>query len=454
MRHSHLGLLLGLSLVACGDKEEELTAPVSINSPPVADAGGDQNLTTDEPLNLDGGASFDPDGDMLRFTWAFDSIPAGSEFTAGHAFPGNGTTNAQTTFTPDATGTYIVSLVVTDTQDNVSAPDFVVINVVEGNLPVADAGADLSGAEGDNFILDGSGSFDPTGRELDYDWTFQTVPPASALTALQNNGVTAGFTADVGGRYVVSLIVDNGVSRSAADSVVVEVSSNNPLDPEAEAGEPFEGEDCTAHDVDGSASYDPNGDALQYRWSLHSRPADSNATHDNFADRNVAQTTFYPDAAGDYELALSVYDGTNWSSPDLVTLTATDRVANTPPVVVAGEPMAFDGGEAECTEVGYSYRCVNCTSTSTTLGSDASVSDADGDPVTTEWTIITGTADIREPNMVTSAVVLEDAEPTAPGACETNEFQFRLTATDCTGATVTSDVVYTVQCCGVEPAAE
>ena len=141
MRHSHLGLLLGFGLVACGDKDEELTAPVSINSPPVADAGGDQNINTDEPLNLDGGASFDPDGDMLRFTWAFDSIPAGSEFTAGHTFPGNGTTNAQTTFTPDATGTYIVSLVVADTQDNVSAPDFVVINVVDQSILTIECGA-------------------------------------------------------------------------------------------------------------------------------------------------------------------------------------------------------------------------------------------------------------------------------------------------------------------------
>ena len=42
MHLSRLGLLLGAaSLVACGDKEEDTTATVEINSPPVADAGQD-----------------------------------------------------------------------------------------------------------------------------------------------------------------------------------------------------------------------------------------------------------------------------------------------------------------------------------------------------------------------------------------------------------------------------
>lgn len=443
-------LLAPLALVACGDKEEEEVGEVAeINSAPVADAGSDLTLTTDDPINLDGGASFDPDGDVITFNWSFDTVPAESAL-ANFAFPADGTTNSQTTFEPDAAGTYIVSLIVTDSSGQDSAADFVVISVEEGNLPVADAGSDLSGSEGENFTLDGSGSWDPLGRDLTYNWAFETVPSASALTALQPTGSSAAFTADAGGRYVVSLVVDNGINSSAPDTVIVDVSSNNPLDPIADPGEDFEGEDCTAHTLDGSNSFDPNGDDLDYRWSIQSRPAGSNVTNASFADRNAAVTTFYPDAAGDYVLALSVFDGTNWSSPSLLSLTATERSYNTPPSINAGSVVMMDGGEATCVEAGYSYRCDECGPVSETVGADASVSDADGDPLTIEWIAVSGTVNFTDATQIPTTATFSESEPTEPGVCDDNEYQLRLSVTDCTGANVTSDVVYTVQCCGIE----
>ena len=454
MNLSRLGLLVGAaSLVACDDKEEELDDVVEINSAPVADAGQDQALTTDDPVNLDGGASFDPDGDLITYEWYFDSTPAESALGARYSFQGSGTTNGQTTFRPDATGTYLIGLRVTDTSGEVSNPDFVIVTVEEGNLPVADAGADLSGNEGDNFTLDGSGSWDPLGRDLTYTWAFESVPSTSALTALSATDTSAAFTADVGGRYVVSLIVDNGLSSSVPNTAIVEVASNNPLAPYADAGVDIEGEDCTAHAVSGAASFDPNGDTLQYRWSIQDRPTASTATNASFDDRNAAETTFYPDVAGEYTLALSVYDGTEWSSPDLLLITATERSFNTPPTVVAGTGGEYDGGEAECTEAGYSYRCDECDSVSTTIGVDASVTDADGDPVSLEWTAVSGAVNFTDATALSTRVVLSEADATEPSVCDLNEYQLRLTATDCTGASVTSDVVYTVSCCGVAPAA-
>lgn len=442
-------LLAPLGLLACGEKPEDVAGDLAeINNVPVADAGSDLAISTDDPINLDGGASFDPDGDLITFTWSFDRVPAESAL-AGQAFPANGTTNSQTTFTPDAAGTYIVSLVVTDTAGQDSVPDFVVVSVEAGSLPVADAGSDLAGFEGDNFIVDGAGSWDPLGRELAYTWAFETVPATSALTALQPDGTTAGFTADVGGRYVVSLVVDNGISNSAPDTVVVDVSSNNPLDPVADPGEDFEGEDCTAHTLDGSASFDPNGDPLQYRWSVQNRPAGSEVTNASFSDRNAVTTTFYPDESGEYVLALSVYDGTTWSAPSLITLTATERSFNTPPAINAGTALSMAGGDAVCVESGYSYRCDECGPVSETVGADATATDADGDPLDIVWTALSGTVSFDDPNALTTSASFQEAEPTEPSVCDDNEYQLQLSVTDCTGATVTAEVVHVVTCCGV-----
>jgi hypothetical protein len=449
MRMSRFGLLLPFAMVlACGDKEEVIEE-VEINSPPVADAGNDLDITTDDAISLDGGASFDPDGDLITYEWFFDSIPEGSALRRNYQFDGNGTTNPQTTFRPDATGTWIVGLRVTDTSGEVSDADFLLINLTEGNLPVADAGPDLAGNEGQNFTLDGSGSWDPLGRDLEYTWAFETVPTGSALTGLSATGNSAAFTADVGGRYVVSLIVDSGVGTSLPDTAIVDVSSNNPLAPVAAAGDDLTGEDCTAHNLDGSASFDPNGDSLQYRWSLQSRPTTSSASNASFSDRNAAATTFFPDKSGDYTLALSVYDGSTWSSPDLLVFSATERSFNSAPVVNAGTGMIVDGGEAECVESGYSYRCDECEDQAITLGLDATVTDADGDPLTLSWSATTGTANIVTPDSLSTRAVLQDAEPVEPSACEPNEYQFQLQATDCTGATSTATVMYTVNCCGV-----
>ncbi|HZX22636.1 MAG TPA: DUF4382 domain-containing protein [Woeseiaceae bacterium] len=92
----------------------------TVNTAPVADAGADQTVTAGDTVNLDGSASFDDDGDTLTYSWAFVSVPEGSEASL---------TNADTvgaTFTADLAGEYVVELVVNDGTED-SAPDQVTI---------------------------------------------------------------------------------------------------------------------------------------------------------------------------------------------------------------------------------------------------------------------------------------------------------------------------------------
>ncbi|MFT6270919.1 MAG: hypothetical protein ACJAVV_003758 [Alphaproteobacteria bacterium] len=78
------------------------------NSAPVAEAGDKQVVKTAVAVTLDGSASTDANGDLLSYTWAFVSIPMGSvaEFTDSQI--------VNPMFTTDVDGSYVISLVVSD----------------------------------------------------------------------------------------------------------------------------------------------------------------------------------------------------------------------------------------------------------------------------------------------------------------------------------------------------
>ncbi len=78
------------------------------NQPPVANAGPDRTVAVGSLVVLDGSASFDPDGDLLTFSWSFVSQPPGS--TAVLDDPSSVTP----TFTADVLGEYLLELTVDD----------------------------------------------------------------------------------------------------------------------------------------------------------------------------------------------------------------------------------------------------------------------------------------------------------------------------------------------------
>jgi hypothetical protein len=75
------------------------------NSPPVAIAGPDQNGVAAGQINLDGSASYDPDGDPITFLWTQTSGPTVSLSTP---------TQAKTSFAAVAGQSYTFKLTVTD----------------------------------------------------------------------------------------------------------------------------------------------------------------------------------------------------------------------------------------------------------------------------------------------------------------------------------------------------
>ena len=420
---------------------------------PTAEAGSGGTFSSDQPISLDGSSSTDPNGDVLTYHWSFSRVPQGSLLLEDtEIFQNNGTEVAQTRFFADTAGTYIIELVVTDSTELSSVPDSVIVNVEEGQLPVADAGADITILEGDSATLNGAASADPLGRTLTYTWAVANAPASSTAASFSSASEASPiFTPDVSGSYLLSLIVNNGINDSLPDSVVVDVITANPLAPTADAGPDItDAQDCSNIQLSGAASTDPNGDELEYMWTLQSKPTDSTATSASISNQEAEAPTFYPDIAGEYVLSLAVYDGTDWSIPDLITVTVSERSANTSPVVEAGGSLVLDGGTGDCELSGYNYNCSQCTPVNVTIGTDASVTDADGDPMTYEWVVLSGDATVSEPNVIETNASFSGAVPDAPNACVDTVYELELIAEDCPGQGGNDSISVTVTCCGVE----
>jgi len=303
-----------LLLTSCSDS----TKP---NAPPTANAGPDQSVNVGDMVTLNGSASSDPEGGALTYTWVFTSRPAGSNASL------TGATSAIASFTPDVGGQYVIQLTVDDGKAT-AADD---CSVTANAPPVADAGPDQDANVGDAVLLNGASSSDPDGDALTYAWSFQTRPAGS--NSVLENSTTANptFTPDVGGDYVVQLVVSDGSLASSPD--LCTVSANTP--PIANAGPDQEVTVGSVVQLDGAGSTDPDGSSgavgspasssttLSYQWSFVSRPAGSTAT---LSDASAVNPTFVADLEGTFVVSLTVSDGLASSEPDHVTVTSTAPV--------------------------------------------------------------------------------------------------------------------------------
>jgi len=114
----------------------------------------------------------------------------------------------------------------------------------------------------------------------------------------------------IGAAFAAYLVVDGGVLQAWTFDV------NAPV---ADAGEDQTVEVGETVTLDGTDSYDPDGDPLTYSWEL----ATPNGSTAELDDPASATPNLTPDVVGDYIATLTVTDSSGLSDSDTVTITAT-----------------------------------------------------------------------------------------------------------------------------------
>lgn len=406
-----LGLLSGCTAEGGLDKTK--------NTPPVANAGPDVLVQQNEVVALSGHRSVDLDGDPLTYRWTL-SAPTGSGARLSN------TNGVETQFTADAAGEYQVTLVVSDGIED-SPIDTLVVKAspVVGPVnqqPVANAGNDANVQKGATVQLDGTGSSDADGDPLTFEWTLEQKPAGSNAVLSSDRAPRPAFVADLDGKYRIKLVVSDGLVDSEADYIeITAFASNTP--PIANAGPDQMVALGSRVQLDGTTSFDADGDELFYTWTLTSKPAGSVAA---MSDMAVAKPDITLDVEGAYVVELVVSDGEVASASDAVTLTATKNNlqpvahAGTNAVVPVGEVVVLDGSQsydANDDALTYAWVWVNKPATSMAEFSDAVAMaptftpDVEGDYIA-QLTVSDGTLE-STPDSVTVTASLANVPPVA-----------------------------------------
>ncbi len=341
-----------------------------VNVAPTVSAGNDVAINVNIQVVLHAAGS-DPNQDTLSYRW---SLTAGQ----GVALPDMARQDIALTFS--AAGQYRFSATCSDGSLTSSADEVIVTVNAVNHAPTADAGADQTVQAGALVTLDGRGSTDPDANTLTYSWR-QTSGTQVSLQNAQSS--TPYFTASSVGTFQFELVVNDGYISSVADTVWITVLRQNTA-PVAYAGDDLAAYAGSPVALDGTGSYDPDGDALTYTWTQTSGASVV------LTGAQTARPSFTPTTSGVLGFTLRVSDG-QAATQDTV-LVKVDNV-NQVPVAEAGQDKTATLGS--------------------TVTLDGSLSkDPDGDAISYVWSQVSGPiVSLNSPNSANPSFV-----PTIAGA--------------------------------------
>lgn len=170
---------------------------VLINSEPTVSIQSKDIICLGESIQLDASSAIDPDGDDLEFYWSFGD---GAILKAGpvvnHDFKHG--------------GEYRVTVIVDD-KNNSNCSTATAEKMIKVNTPpIADPGANLACCVNTAATFSATGSSDPDGNSLSYQWDFGD--------GTQNDGAVVEHTYQKSGSYSVTLTVDDNTGTSCSKS--------------------------------------------------------------------------------------------------------------------------------------------------------------------------------------------------------------------------------------------
>ncbi len=293
--------------------EEVVSSPVLVAAiqpnaaPTAAVVQAAFNVATGQTFTLDGSPSSDTDGFIVSHDWEVQGLNL--------RFSGE---VAQASI--DEAGVYTIILTVRDNGSRVGTASLSV-TVVDNDLPVANAGNDISVEAGQTVQLNGTGSTDSDGTISSYSWS-------SSLGSL--SGAQPTTTIGVAGEYTYTLTVTDDLGGTDTDEVVVTVAPANTA-PTANAGADISINAGQIANFDGSGSSDAES-AITYAWT-------STAFGSTLSGSNP---TALFNNAGTYTVTLEVEDAGGLTDTDDLTV----NVNALPVAVIAADTDAIVVGEA------------------------------------------------------------------------------------------------------------
>ncbi len=171
----------------------------------------------------------------------------------------------------------------------------------ENKPPVADAGADQEVDEDVEVTLDGSASSDLDGDPLSFHWT---VISEMDLELVDFDTATPRFLSpmvDAATEIEIQLVVNDGFVDSEPSLTFVTVGNSLNAPPVAQAGSDQVVDSGDLVELDGTNSYDPEGESLTYSWSIQAGPEVT------FDDPTSPTPSFVaPSQSGSYVLTLGL----------------------------------------------------------------------------------------------------------------------------------------------------
>jgi PKD repeat protein len=208
----------------------------------------------------------------------------------------------------------------------VGGPTAIVAAFRTNQLPNPVVNGPWDADRGEPVTFDGTGSTDPDGDPLTYHWDF-----GDGSTA---DGPIVTHTYAIGGTYQVLLEVNDGFRVTSAG----ENATIHNRGPVANAGGPYTGFRGEPVTLDGTASTDPEGDPITYRWDF--------GDGGGWTGTGPTPTHVYS-AFGTYPVTLTIDDGGGPSEPSIAYVVIVDRppiaVPGGPYTAAHGAPVTFDG---------------------------------------------------------------------------------------------------------------
>src|SRR5690606_37002061 len=208
-----LGLILLVFAGLCAACEDSTEEP---RNPLVAEAGDEQELVINTAALLDGSESVNAARKPISYKWELVRKPEGAEVATSQL------NQVAVQFSANKVGDYVFKLTVTYL--NWTATDTVTLKVVAGEASKieAKAGEDKVVPVETLVQLDGSGSVNETGGEIQFAWTILEKPEGSIAQIQDPNLEVAKLQPDTAGKYLLKLTVK---FQSSVSSDLMEITA-------------------------------------------------------------------------------------------------------------------------------------------------------------------------------------------------------------------------------------